>query len=221
MSHISPIKQRLRLRFGKFGPLRYTGNLDIAKTWERVLRRANLPILYSEGFNMRPRIQLASALPLGITSECELLDVALNETIMLDGVIDALLAVSPVGLHIYSIDDVDIHEPALQTRVHSGEYRIEFKDGIDPRTLQEHIDAVLSADQLLKVKKKRKRGKIRKQTNDLRPLIFDLQMDADSHLLAHLAVGDHGNLRPDHLLEEMGLDDTYHHIHRLRLHLKP
>ena len=66
-----PIKQRLYIRFGKFDALIYTSNLDVAKTWERVLRRANLPILYSQGFNTRPRIILASALPLGISSECK------------------------------------------------------------------------------------------------------------------------------------------------------
>ena len=58
----------------------YTSNLDVAKIWERVLRRADLPILYTQGFNTRPRIQLAMALPLGITSECELLDVALRRS---------------------------------------------------------------------------------------------------------------------------------------------
>src|SRR5215813_5434575 len=86
----NPIKQRLHITFGKFDALIYTSNLDIAKLWERVLRRARLPILYSEGFNPRPRIALASALPLGISSECELLDVSLRERIMLDGLIERL-----------------------------------------------------------------------------------------------------------------------------------
>ncbi len=63
-----PTKQRLHITFGKFDALKYTSNLDIAKIWERVLRRANLPILYTQGFNTRPRLQPATALPLGITS---------------------------------------------------------------------------------------------------------------------------------------------------------
>jgi radical SAM-linked protein len=62
------VKQRLHITFGKFGALRYTGNLDVAKIWERVMRRADLPLVYSEGFNARPRMALASALPLGMTS---------------------------------------------------------------------------------------------------------------------------------------------------------
>jgi len=66
MSHLSPVLQRLRVTFGKAGPLKYTSNLDTAKIWERVLRRADLPILYTRGFNSRPRISLAMPLLPGI-----------------------------------------------------------------------------------------------------------------------------------------------------------
>src|SRR5215813_4393454 len=90
-----PIKQRLHITFGKFDALIYTSNLDVAKLWERVLRRANLPILYSEGFNPRPRLALASALPLGISSECEILDVSFKEIISLDGLAERIAATSP------------------------------------------------------------------------------------------------------------------------------
>src|SRR5688572_22990392 len=126
----TPIKQRLHIVFGKFDALIYTGNLDMAKLWERVLRRAQLPILYSEGFNPRPRIALASALPLGISSECEILDVSLRESIPLDGLADQLTATSPDGLRIYEICEVPVRSPSLQTRVRSAEYRIRLDDSI-------------------------------------------------------------------------------------------
>src|SRR5690606_33583523 len=126
MTENVPIQQRLLITFGKFGALKYTSNLDVAKIWERVLRRANLPLLYSQGFNTRPRIQLASALPLGITSECELLDVSLKEAIELDGVREQLLAVSPPGLEIYQIEALNPRHPALQTLVHSAQYHVHF-----------------------------------------------------------------------------------------------
>lgn len=221
MSHISPIRQRVRIHFGKAGTLQYTGNLDTAKIWERVLRRADLPILYSRGFNTRPRLQLASALPLGITSECEILDVMLREPIELSGLVERLLAVSPEGLKIYRVQDVPPDGPALQTLVRSATYRIHFDDErVDRERLTQTVDSLLSADNLIKVTRKRgRKGKIKKSTTDLRPLILDLQVDTDGDLIAHLAVGDHGNLRPDQLLEEAGLGDTYFSIHRLQLHL--
>ncbi|HLE27799.1 MAG TPA: TIGR03936 family radical SAM-associated protein, partial [Anaerolineales bacterium] len=66
--------QRLRLTFAKTAAMKFSGHLDLHKTWERTLRRARLPLAYSQGFNPQPRLQLASALPLGFTSECEVLD---------------------------------------------------------------------------------------------------------------------------------------------------
>lgn len=209
-------KQRLLIHFGKFESLKYTSNLDVAKIWERVLRRADLPILYSKGFNTRPRIQLASALPLGITSESEYLEVSLKEEIALDGLTQALTAVSPNGLRIYSVTQASIHTPALQTLVRSSEYRIHFDEGINRALLQERINALLSSEKLIKTAERS--GK--KYAYDLRPLIHNLQIDEAGDLIAHVATGEHGNVRPDDLLRELGQYDSHHSVHRLRLHLE-
>lgn len=211
----TPIKQRLHLTFGKFDALKYTGNLDTAKLWERVLRRANLPILYSEGFNPHPRIALATALPLGISSECEIVDVALKERITLEGVIERLMSVSPPGLRIYSISEVPVRSPALPTLVRSAEYRLRFEDGISREVLQERIHAFMSAT-TVDTQRERKGKSV---TVNLRPLVFGLHMDDSGDLIAHLAVGEQGNLRPEELLKEMGLDDQLVSVHRFRLHL--
>lgn len=210
-----PIKQRLHITFGKFEALKYTSNLDVAKLWERVLRRADLPILYSEGFNIRPRIALASALPLGISSECEILDVSLKEPIPLDSLAERLAAVSPPGLRIIKIAQVPVRAPALQTLVRSAEYRIRFEDGLSPELIAARIRALLQAGSL--DTRRERKGKI--TTVDLRPLIYDLRVDENGDLLAHLAVGDRGNLRPDELLEAMNLADQFVSVHRFRLHL--
>jgi radical SAM-linked protein len=209
-------KQRLVITFGKLGALKYTSNLDLAKIWERVLRRANLPILYSRGFNTRPRIQLASALPLGITSESEFLDVSLREIISLDGLIPHIEAVSPAGLRVYAIVEASIYTPALQTLVRSAEYRFHFENRIERDLLQERIDALLSSGSM--VRSEERRG--RKSSFDLRPLIYNLQVDDSDDLIAHLAAGEHGNFRPDDLLAELDLQDVHCSVHRLKLHME-
>jgi len=209
-------KQRLILTFGKFGALKYTSNLDLAKIWERVLRRANLPILYSKGFNTRPKIQLASALPLGITSESEFLDVSLREMIALDGLIEQIEAVSPDGLRIFAITEASIHTPALQTLVRSAEYRFQFESGMDRDLLNERIDSLLATGSLIRSEERRGR----KIAFDLRPLIYELRVDDSGDLIAHLAAGEHGNFRPDDLLTELDLQDQHCSVHRLKLHLE-
>ena len=209
-------KQRLVIHFGKFGALKYTSNLDLAKIWERVLRRANLPILYSKGFNTRPRIQLASALPLGITSESEFLEVALREVSDLDVMPAQWTAVSPTGLKIYSVVEASIHTPALHTLVRSAEYRFHFEDAIDPALLQERIHALLATKRILKTVERSGR----KSAFDLRPLIHDLHIDPHGDLIAHLAAGEQGNVRPEDLLLELGLNDQHYSVHRLHLYLE-
>ncbi len=223
MSHISPVAQRLRITFGKSGPLIYTSNLDIAKIWERVLRRADLPILYTQGFNTRPRISLAMPLPLGISSECEILEIALKTQIdfCADSLGMRLQAVAPQGLTVQDIKEVGLRADRLHSRIDSAEYRIEFPDGINRDTLQCKLEALLARDAII-IERRRKR---KRSVMDARPLILALKIAADvaggDCLIAHLSVGDRGNMRPDQLLELLGLSQRYHKVHRFKLHIMP
>ena len=70
---------RLRITFSKSGALRYTGHLDLHSLWERTVRRAGLPLAYTQGFHPGPKIQLASALPLGFVGRAEIVDMWINE----------------------------------------------------------------------------------------------------------------------------------------------
>jgi radical SAM-linked protein len=216
MSGILPIKQRIYITFGKFEALIYTSNLDVAKMWERILRRADLPILYTEGFNPRPRIALASALPLGISSECELLDVSLREQILLEGLAERLLATSPSGLRIYHIQEVTPRSTALQSLVRSSEYVIQLEETVDRLSVQARIEKLLQAERVM-LSKERNGKPI---PYDVRPLIYSLSL-TDNHLITHLAVGERGNLRPDEVLTLLDLQEQALHIHRTSLHLEP
>ncbi len=217
MSHISPVAQRLRLTFGKSGPLIYTSNLDTAKLWERVLRRANLPILYTKGFNTRPRISLAMPLPLGISSECEILEISLRERIALrqDDLRERLLSVSPHGLTISAIVEVDTRAPTLHSLVNSAEYRIQFLDAVNSGELRRKIDELLSHKSIIVDRVRRRKRSVM----DIRPLILALKLDGCDNLIAHLSVGERGNLRPDQLLEHLGVSDFHFKVHRYKLHM--
>ena len=215
-SQHQPTQQRLAIRFGKSGPLKYTSSLDLAKIWERVLRRADIPLQYSHGFNTRPRMALASALPLGITSECELLDVSLRAPTAPGTLAGRLAAVSPEGLHVYAIHEMPLGAPALQPLVRSAEYQIRFSDGAAPDELRARVTALLDAEALVQ----HSEHKGRARSADLRPLIYELTVDERGALLAHIAAGERGNLRVRDLLAELGVHEQPHSVHRLRLHLE-
>ncbi|MCX6037075.1 MAG: TIGR03936 family radical SAM-associated protein [Chloroflexi bacterium] len=126
---------RLRITFSKSGALRYTGHLDLQSIWERTVRRAGLPLSYTQGFHPGPKIQLASALPLGFIGRAEIVDMWINEPgDPLDRPYKApfwhrdyheiLQPATPPGLVISSVEIVDEHSPALQTQVVSAEYEV-------------------------------------------------------------------------------------------------
>jgi radical SAM-linked protein len=203
--------QRLRIIFGKMGAFKYIGHLDLAKTWERILRRAQLGLAYTHGFNARPRMQLAAPLPLGLTSECEILDVWLEKSIPVEGLAGHLMAVSPAGLPIYQVFEVPARAAALQTLVASATYRIAVS-GVDREVLQDRVTALLGQEHVLRTR----RGK----AYDLRPLILSLRVDDSGTLLAELAIDQRGTGRPDELVEALGIDPTTTTGHRMAIALR-
>jgi uncharacterized protein (DUF2344 family) len=75
------VTTRLRITFAKQGALRYIGHLDLHKMWESATRRAGIALAYSQGFHPQPKIQLASALPLGFSSRCEVADMWVDDAV--------------------------------------------------------------------------------------------------------------------------------------------
>ena len=86
---------RVRITFSKTPAMRYTGHLDLHRAWERAFRRAGLPLAYSQGFHPGPRLNLACALPLGFTSECEIVDAWLDGDLALSEIETALTGALP------------------------------------------------------------------------------------------------------------------------------
>jgi radical SAM-linked protein len=209
-------QQRIRIRFGKHGTLRFVGHLDLAKTWERLLRRAHIALEYTQGFNPRPRLQFAAALQVGVTSESEYLDVWLTtrlEEHSFEGWIARLNAASPPGLRIYSLEEVPIKDAALPTQVTASEFVITLLDNIlNPDELQARAEALLALPRI-------DRQGHNNKPYDLRPRILGLSVDEDGSLIAFLSSSERANARPDELVDALGLPREQVHIHRRRLTL--
>lgn len=207
-------QHRYRIRFGKSGMLRYTSHLDVARVWERVFRRAGLPVVYSQGFNPRPKIHLAAALPLGYASIAEVLDVWLDQTLDdLSKVIGTLAQASPPGLEIYDIRAVDGRAPALQTVTEAATYEVEVGESLDPDSLRERIKSLLAQDSIWRER--------RDKRYDLRPLIYKLTVlpDDPRKIEMKLALAPQaGTGRADEVIEALGLDSSAAWIVRTAIH---
>ncbi len=157
---------RVRITFSKQGALRYTGNLDLHKMLERSVRRARLPLAYSQGYHPQPKLNLAAALPLGFSSRAEVMDMWLNEEV--DEVVPALQANVPPGLTILRAEQVDEREPSLQSQVVAAEYEVEITETGHGSGLTEKIASVMEAEFIPRER--------RNKPYDLRPLIEELTL---------------------------------------------
>ncbi len=209
---------RLRITFSKSGSLRYTGHLDLHTIWERTVRRAGLPLAYTHGFHPGPRIQLASALPLGFIGVAEIVDLWLDEEQSSDDLnrhyLVLLQPACPPGLTVLSVEPVDEHAPALQTQVTSAEYEAVLLDPPPPTAaeLSTRIQSLLSAPVL----PRERRGK----PYDLRPLIEALSLGQESGQIAlfmRLAARSGATGRPEEVLDALGVPFDSARITRTRL----
>jgi radical SAM-linked protein len=207
---------RLRITFAKTEAMRYTGHLDLQKSWERTLRRATLPVAYSQGFHPQARIQLACALPLGFTSQCELVDIWLEDDLPLQTIAPALNHALPPGIEISQLQIVDPHSPALQTRVQSAEYIVTLLDQLPLSELEERIKQTLVEKKIIRQR--------REKTYDLRPLIEHLAIiparDLEPlRLTMHLSARESATGRPEEVLNTLSIDPFSTRIHRVHIKL--
>ena len=206
-------RHRYRITFSKGEPLKYTSHLDLMRVWERSMRRAGAPLAYSSGFNPRPKLQLAAALPLGHTGEAEWLDALLEEPVKADDLVQALVPALPYGLTVRQVHHVDLKEPALQTQIVSAEYRVTVEWDESPKDIRARIDRILAAPELMHERRGRQ--------YDLRPLIEQLRLvrvdEGQIVLIMRLTARQGATARPEAVLQGLGMADTSPSYHRLRL----
>jgi radical SAM-linked protein len=203
---------RIRITFAKTSDMRYTGHLDLHRAWERLIRRARLPLAYTQGFSPHPRINLASALPLGFTGEAEVVDIWLEQELPLDKILTALRQAAPPGIGIEQIETIDDHSHTLQTILEASEYVITLLEPV--ANLEARRVELLTAKEIIR----QRRGR----AYDLRPLILDLQSlpkdgETRQRLLACLVAHEGATGRPEEVLEALGIDPLTARVHRNRL----
>jgi radical SAM-linked protein len=203
------------------GPARYIGHLDLSRTLERSFNRARLPIAYTQGFNRRPRMSLAAALPLGFTSEYELADIWLAEKIEPHSAQSKLMRRMAPGIRVNHIAEVPLKLPSLQSSLTSANYDVFLPPAVAKQSdLPQRAAAILAA-QSLPHQRKRGRGKIKKY--DLRPLIITLgavaEDDKQPQISMELSLGPSGTGRPDDVLIALSLDPFEARIHRTKISL--
>jgi radical SAM-linked protein len=198
-------RHRLRVTFVKGESIKYISHLDLMRVWERALRRAGVGLAYSGGFNPRPKLQLAAALPLGHTGEAEWLDVWLEEAMSVEDFARALVPVLPDGLTVSQVRQVRLEEPALQTQVVAAEYRVAAEWDEPVRKVKARVERLLAAAELPQERRGRQ--------YDLRPLIERLWLEraggGEVVLGMQLSARAGATARPEAVLEALGMGGAF------------
>jgi radical SAM-linked protein len=216
-------RQRLRLIYEKGEAIKFIAHQDEFRLWERTLRRADLPLLYKQGFNPQPHIVFASPLGVGITGTNEPIDIVLSPPVEIEEVRARIVAKLPPGVHVHSIEELPLHAPALQGLLIGADYTSVLYT--EPGELASaEIDAtithVLAQSEIWRERER----KGERYTYNLRPLIFELQncgynAEQEEHrifLRVQQRAGATG--RPDEVVAALGLDNFARTLRRDRLY---
>ena len=209
--------QRLRLTFSRGEGLKYISHLDLMRLWQRVLRRADIPLVYSQGFSPHPRLSLAAPLAVGVTSEGELIDIFLERRVSPHFFIKKVREQLPRGIDISEVLEVGLGLPSLQSQVRFAEYKVIAEAYKEPKEVEADIRSLLASDRL---PWQHDRDKVVRKY-DLRGLIDDLWLldwhNGECTLGMRLHCDSMGTGRPEQVTLALGFPNHPKSIHRTKL----
>lgn len=211
---------KARIKFKKYGVMKFIGHLDIMRYFQKAMRRADIPIAFSGGYSPHMIMSFANPLGVGVTSDGEYFDIELTEPIASDVAVKRLNDVMVEGMEILSF--VEIPEDKKKTGmaiVAAADYISTVKDGKLPTNWKEKAKDFFAQDEILITKKTKKSEK---EVN-IKPMIYKFEVRENS-IYSLVATGSVENLKPGLVMEAfsnyLGINSsaiTFSH-HRLEVY---
>ncbi|MDP9751336.1 TIGR03936 family radical SAM-associated protein [Thermoanaerobacter pentosaceus] len=193
--------KRLRNKYTKDERVKFISHLDLLRVFQRALRRADIKVAFSQGFNPRPKISFGPALLVGATTEGDYMDIEVEEDISPEEFKKKMNKVLPPGIEIVESCEVELND-ALSTKIKAAEYILQVNVRKSIKDIQNKIEEFMRRD-IIEIEKKSKRGK--KMIN-LRPYVLELKVieEAEDYLKFYikLKLGE-GAPNPLHLLKAL------------------
>ncbi|TYP57604.1 TIGR03936 family radical SAM-associated protein [Thermosediminibacter litoriperuensis] len=187
---------RVRMKIRKGEEVKFISQLDLMRALERAIRRAELPVKFTEGFNPRPRISFTPALPVGMTSDAEYMDVEFAGELPLDRILARLNSCLPPGISVLKADTAEGKIPL--SSVNRAIYTVVVDAGGDatPELLDKAIAELLARPEITVTKTSK--GKVK--NINISPLIYSIKITrvegSRAELRMELAAGQEGNVTP-------------------------
>lgn len=185
---------KVRIKFTKTGDLRFIGHLDIMRYFQKLIRRCDLPVAYSEGFSPHQILSFTPPLPLGAVSMGEYADVTVTDIVPSREAIKLLNEHSVPEIRILSFKELDDKAKNAMSVVCAARYEICLRNKSDyPYNLKEDMEAMLKEDTVIVSKVTKKKT----EEIDLKKFIYDYSFKDDDTLDVTLSAGSVNNIKPE------------------------
>ena len=200
---------KARIKFKKYGSLRFIGHLDVMRHFQKVMRRARIPIAFTAGYNPHMIMSFASPLGIGLTSQGEYFDIELAGHISSAEAVRRMNAVTAEGMEVISFRQIAEEKKMTAMAIASAaDYLVGCKCRENGAVFtQERITGFLGQQEIV-VTKQTKRSE---QEADIRPLIYQMELTKEGIYL-QLAAGSAQNLKPELVMSALcrfaGIDEA-------------
>ena len=198
---------KIRIKFRKYGVMRFIGHLDIMRYFQKAMRRAEIDICYSEGFSPHQIMSFAAPLGVGITSDGEYLDIEVNSTRSSEASIKALNDTMVEGVEVTEYVKLPDNAKTAMSMVAAADYDLFIKEGYEPaaavRTFADGIRQYFTEKEEFLITKQTKKSE---KVMDLKQLVYAFDVsERDGRPVFYLKVstGSTDNLKPELVLEAM------------------
>jgi len=192
---------KIRIRFSKYGVLRFIGHLDVMRYFQKAMRRADINIQYSAGFSPHQIMSFASPLGVGLTSEGEYMDIEVGVSDSSEESMRRLNAVMAEGIDVLSYRLLPDSAHNAMSSVAGADYTVSFREGMcpvsDDEPWQRKLIEFYSQDQILITKKTKKS----EREVDLKPHIHQLLIGRNDSVHLRLTAGSVENIKPEIVME--------------------
>ena len=195
MGEVSALKARIKFR--KYGVMKFIGHLDIMRFFQKVMRRADVPIAFTGGFSPHMIMSFANPLGVGITSDGEYFDIELVEEIDMKATVERMNQVMVEGIDVVNMVPIsDSKKETGMSIVAAADYISSLKNGSFPENWKEQVAKFMEQSEILIVKKTKKSEK----EVDIKPMIYKLEVQNDG-VYMRVATGSVENLKPELVMQ--------------------
>ena len=193
---------RLRIKFRKYGPVRFIGHLDVMRFFQKAIRRAGIDVAYSGGFSPHQIMSFAAPLSVGLESNGEYMDVEVNSIVSCEDVMERLNAASAPGIEVTSVIQLSEKAGNAMASVAAASYTVRFREGREPKVdIETALSNLMAKEQILYTKETKKGTR----DVDLKPGIYELTWK-DGAFSMLVDASSAGNIKPVQIIESMLAD---------------